>query len=392
MAISHDVKLVRDTSGQDFSNWSEYQITLDMLKAGSPWSFTLWRSDAASSTWNDIRKSIKCGHAITVSIDGAPQLNGRVEEIVVGGNRQKGVSFTITGRDMAGGPIDWDVDPSVSLRNTTLEDALTAILTPFGITVVLGADASAARNMQSSLQSGSRAPSTRHHRRQQVDLTHPRIGERAWALCEKLARKEGFMLWIAPDTSGNLAAILDAPAYSGVVDYDFRRVEQNGVATGNVIDGSLTVQTRDTPTDVFVYSRAARGNKQAARYAAHVQNARFDTQFVVPPQRASQPRHIRADRARSVATATQEAQRALSDAMVHHRTYQGTVQGHGQVVNETMTLYAINSICHIQDDEALLDDTMLISRVQFSRSRAEGVLTRFVAHTLGAIVATPEQQ
>ena len=105
----HTVELMLATDGLMVDVWDEYVVTLDMLQAGNPWTFAFWRSDPVSgaitgdrrTTWDLLRRTAKLGDNVLLTIDGAAQLNGRIETMNAGGGRG-GVTLVIGGRDLAG--------------------------------------------------------------------------------------------------------------------------------------------------------------------------------------------------------------------------------------------------------------------------------------------------
>jgi prophage tail gpP-like protein len=393
MALVHTATLTLADANVALDVWDEYAVELDMLRAGSPWTFTLYHSDDAQSAWDKLLQVVKCGDAVVLRVDDAPQLNGRVESVTLQRSRDA-ESMTLSGRDLAGVAMSWDADPrKVNAKGQTLGAVLQQLLEPLGIPLHLGADPAVAREVQAGLRPSARG-STARSRRQTVDRFHVQPGEKPWPLAERLCRRYGLLLWVAPDPAGRLAAIVDAPAYDGPEVYALRHVRgPDGTATpdSNVLQAEFKVQIQDTPTEVFVYGRGAQGDTGGPRLCAHVGNDRFDARFVRRPLPV-QPRHFRAERARNPAQARQEGERLVSDAMAHHRLYTCTVQGHGAILGGKMRLYAINTLCRVRDEEFGLDEAMLLSRVRFQRSRRGGTTTQLTLHTKGALVVTPEPE
>lgn len=120
----HEVKLTLASSGVGLDVWDEYAITLDMLTPGSPFTFALWYSRDRQTTWEVLRRSVKVGDSVVLSIDGAPQLNGRIETIRTPVDGHGSRTMVITGRDLAGPALDFDADPAINVVGQRLEDAL----------------------------------------------------------------------------------------------------------------------------------------------------------------------------------------------------------------------------------------------------------------------------
>jgi len=70
-----------------------------------------------------LRAKVKLLDRVMLTIDGAPQLNGRIETIATRISRE-GATMEIGGRDLAGPALSWDADPTVRLKGLQLTAAL----------------------------------------------------------------------------------------------------------------------------------------------------------------------------------------------------------------------------------------------------------------------------
>lgn len=89
------------SDGTEVDTWDRYTIALDMLQPGSPWTATMWRSDTRQTTWRVLRSKVKLLDRVMLTINGAPQLNGRIETFATRISR-KSATMEIGGRDLAG--------------------------------------------------------------------------------------------------------------------------------------------------------------------------------------------------------------------------------------------------------------------------------------------------
>jgi prophage tail gpP-like protein len=274
VSTSHRIDLYLGADRTRLSNWDGYAISLDMFKAGSPWTFGLWHSEAPDSAWAGVLARAQAGAPLVVEIDGAPQLNGRVEERTIRQSRA-GAVLTISGRDISGPLIDWDADPRTQLYGRTLEEAFAALAKPLGIRVVITAAASA-RMIQSRGPVRARG-ATRQSRRNRVDKSRPRPGERVWQVMESIIRRLGLMMWVAPTANGELGLVVDVPAYDSEVLFRFESRVRNGVTTpeSNVLESEYFVSIRDVPTVVYAAGRAPRGDGPSSRHMVGVPNNNF---------------------------------------------------------------------------------------------------------------------
>lgn len=387
--------------GEYLDTWDGYSVTLDMLSPGSAWTFTLWRvgeNGQTRTTWAQATRLAKVGERVTLAIDGVVVLDGTLE-VRDQRHERSGAQLVISGRDLSGAAIDAHADPTISLRDVTLQTAIERLAQTISLGVELGDGVDAAQ-----LSPGTRPPRrprrrTPSQRRALVDRFRPRLGETVWQCMEALCRRAGYLLWTAPGaTADRLVLRVDAPRESGSPRFGFLcAVETDDAGReyvtdgSNVLEGSYAVDSTGVPTSVTVYNDAPRGETFAARDARTVDNdqisgALFST---ITPQR---PRFVHSARATTPQRAQREATRAIGDANARLRAYTCTVQGHAQQVNGVSCLYQPNEVAVVRDDVAGADFVGLITRVDFMGSRGEGTRTRLRIVPLGAIKAEPSEE
>lgn len=399
MATSHDVTLTLANGPTPIATWDRATITLSMLKVGQPWTFSMWRTSTDRTTWAVLAQRLKLLDRVTASIDGHPQLVGRVERFERHADGHGECLAVISGRDLVGAAQSWDVNPTVRIRDTPLADALTAVFGGLDLSVTV-TPAAAAREVQSARRPGGRGAGSRP-RRTVVDLAHPRVGEKVWTTAESIVRRLGFMMWVAPRTDGSVGIVVDAPDYEQAPSYALSRtLSAQGVGGGNILRGAEAFSVQEVPSSVSVYTGSVRGSGQSARSRVGIINERtLDTNITrgfmledAPPQ----PRHVRSERARTLDAATKEAHRIIADGMQDFRRYTCTVQGFGQTIDGAPRLYAVNTIASVRDDLMIdadgrgLREDMLVTDVEFTHSRKEGQTTTLTLVPLHSIVVTPE--
>jgi prophage tail gpP-like protein len=387
VASTHVVEMKLLSTGSKLTNWERYDIVLDMLQPGSPFTFSLFRSD---EDWDRVRAEVKAFESVVLSIDKTTLINGVIEHVQPFRGRGKGSGIIIAGTDVTGRLQRIDADPHVSLRATTLQAAIENLLVPLGITSIAVGDPRATAEVQSGIRRGAR--SIPHLTRQQrIDLVHPRVGEKVFSVIQRMARKVGFWVWVAPDEAGNLCLVIDNPVSGGEPVFEFKYDEQSPhLATGDssLLESDETINVADMPTEVTAYGRTMRGDAQAARIRAVVQ-ASFNARWV-KSDRPRQPRHYRPSHARTQAAITQDATRLIREQAIGHDYVTGTVEGHGYTRQNQDRLHAVNTIVHWKDVNADVDADMVLTRVQFTGGRTEGHETRVRAHPKGVLNLTPE--
>jgi prophage tail gpP-like protein len=398
VATTHAVTLTIGANATEIDVWDQYTITLSMLRAGQPWTFSMWRSTTRQATWDVLNRTVKLFDRVTVSVDGHPQLTGRIEAFERHADGHGECVAVISGRDLAGPAQSWDADPTVQIKDTPLDEALQSIFDPLGLTVRVTSGA-AARIVQTARSPGARPSTTR--RRRLVDRSHPRPGEKVWSLAQSMARRLGYLLWVAPRTDGTVGIVVDVPDYEQQPSYLFeRRLDGTGRGSGNILAGAEAFSVRDVPTDVTVYTGSTRGAAVSSRSRSVSQNAALYSGTVTRgfalDTLQAQPRHMKSDRARTLQAAQKEGERVIADAMQDFYRYTATVQGHGQTVGGTPTLYAVNTIARVRDDLLTdsqgrpLDAALYVTDVEMAGSRKGGQTTRLTMVPTGSIVVTPE--
>lgn len=400
MARAHAASLTLANGATEVDAWDRYTVSLSMLRAAQPWTFSVWRSSTRQTTWEVLNRRVRLFDRVTLRIDGHPQLTGRLETFERHAEGHSECLAVLSGRDLAGAAQSWDADPTINLRGVTLEDALNALFTPLALTLTI-TPAAAAAEVQGARRPGGRGAGTTRRRRP-IDIAHPRPGEKVWQLAESIVRRAGYMMWCAPREDDSIGIVVDAPNYDQQPLYVLeRRLDAQGVGSGNILSGVEQISVQDVPTDVTVYTGSVRGSAVSSRSRAVVQNSGLYTAAITRgfalDTLQPQPRHIRSDRARTLAAAQREGERVVAEGMQDFRRYTCTVQGHGQDAQGQQRLYAVNTIAHVRDDLMTdaegrpLDEDMLIADVVFEGSRAEGTRTRLVLVPKHSIVVTPDE-
>ena len=387
MARSHVVTVEIGAESLAVTAWDEVAITLDMLRPGSPWTLTLWRTGRGEA-WARVREKAVIYAPVTVKVDGAVQLRGTLERFRDGASRA-GAPFTISGRDVLAAALVADVDPRLHLRDTTLAEAFERALAPLGIPVVVGAGADDVREVQAGARPGARAGGTRATRRQRVDRFKPQVGQRVWDFLAQLARRHGYMIYAGPFEDG-MGLVIDRPAYDAAPQGSLtRRRRADGTYAGNILDGAVDVNATDVPTDVTVFGRTRLDAPQDARHSGAVVNTRLTMRRIADVY-LPRPRYIRDTKARTPQIAEQRGRHAIARAMQDFAVYEATVQGFSWGTQDR--LWTVNSMVTIDDEITGVRGNWLCTSVTFNRSRAGGHTTRLRLVPPGTIDLEPDAE
>ena len=91
---------------------------LDCFEAGTPFTFTFYRSEAAFPR-GAVSAPARVGAPVIFRIDGILVFNGHIEEleeVVDRGGSGSGAHLVVKGRDLVGKARDWDADPATAFQ------------------------------------------------------------------------------------------------------------------------------------------------------------------------------------------------------------------------------------------------------------------------------------
>lgn len=389
----HAVTIELD-DGTRLESWSDIDVTHDMFNLGNPWTVTLWRSSRsdAAALWETVCDKALLETHVRVLIDGALQVTGRIEDrIDDAAGHEEGASITISGRDLAGRAIDSDADPTITLKDVMLEDALVRLFEDIGITPRL-CDAARARIIQ-SIPRRARGRHTRPRRKNVIATLKVQIGERILPRVQKLCAQLGFMVWLAPASSPDtVELVVDTPYEGDEISYAFARRAVGSSFEGNIEHGRRRVCSRDVPTIVtgFVGSSSSSDVSHNDRVAEVNQWLRHNPMVkpTLPLGLLPRPRYIKPQRARTAESVSKECQRVIAKSAQDFLTYELTTRGFGQEGK----LFALNSLAYLHDD-ALRPNVRgewLLTRVHFHQSQRRGQLSELRLHPKGLVRVYPE--
>lgn len=392
---AHDVALLVGPEGLRIDVWDRYTLDVSMLSVGAAWTLSFWYSERARASWNlliDPERGVRCGQTVTATIDGEAVLTGIVETRDVGDDGARATpTFTISGRDKLGPATSWDADPALALKNLPLEEALSRLYAGVGIVAEVSESVDSERPVGALRRPRRGGRARRVSRRQQIQISHPRVGEKVQAVVERIVRGLGYRVWTTPaERADRTVVIVDRPKSSGAPTFNLRRVLQGGRVTedSNILQGRERVSIREAPSTVTTYASAPRGDSPSAAFARTVSNAALSARVNrarIDPLTAPRPRFVQSDQARSVEGAQAEGARLIAEANEELRRYEATVEGHRQGGR----LWMPNTLCAVRDELVGLDETMLVVSASYSGSRQDGPKTRLTSLPLGALSETP---
>lgn len=201
----------------------------------------------------------------------------------------------------------------------------------------------------------------------------PRPGESVWAFIERHARRFGLMLWADPD--GRI--VVSSPNYQSPVRGFLRRTRRSSdTEPNNILAGGVRINGADRFGEVRVYGRARGRDVSRSRIYATASDPN------VPFTRL----HVMHDASiRDQDEADRLAQRTLAHGAARTRTFDYTVQGHAYRTREGPIYYAPDTVLHVYDDVAGIDEDLYVVRRTFAGSKEHGTTTRLILCPKGGL-------
>jgi prophage tail gpP-like protein len=391
VAYTDEVKVTLP-DGTEVDTWETYQVTLDMLNPGSAWTLSLYDSRDRQSTWEVLQEKALAGTKVTLAVHDAVQLTGRIEHREVDAGPE-GTTMVLSGRDLAGPLMSSEADVNIHLRNTTLGDALVRLTqgTDVELFIAQAAAASECHSLRNRRRSMSSRRQTRSH---SVDLFKIQPGMKIWQAANLLCRKSGYMIWTAPHpgSTAGVAVIIDKPLETGSAKFQLKRElvdQEKRTYRGNILRSKEVVNIREVPTKVVGFGHTAANANDDSRNRSVVLNEGLSHRLVDETMLPN-VHYLTVHDGRTAAKVQRAAERVIAEAMAEFLSYEYTVQGHHQEIDNEHRIYAVNTIAHVKDDRYGVDENMLITRVNFVGGRQTGQVTTIRCVPLGQVRVVPE--
>jgi prophage tail gpP-like protein len=208
---------------------------------------------------------------VTLSIDGQPQLIGRIEITEIG---RRGSAVTCRGRDYIADLVECNVDPTFKLRDDmTLEQALLGVCEPCGITrIVDDADdydgGKTIRQIRSGTPKLAKGTKRKPQRTESLKDLQPKPGEGIYEYCDRICARMGLTIQPGPDRQ---TLFLTAPFYDEPSLYRPIQRLRSGLSSGNNVLSAYAVRdyTR-IPSFVLGTGTAATAGKRGEPIASEI--------------------------------------------------------------------------------------------------------------------------
>ncbi|HEX6022560.1 MAG TPA: hypothetical protein VFZ00_11235 [Solirubrobacter sp.] len=366
MGLSHNITII--TNGAQIDGWSGYHVESSMLTAAN--TFEL-RRPFDLQAWNLLRRDSD----VRIEIDGTPILRGFV------GRRHKRSregEMIISGRSRSGRLVD-EAAPSVHFSGMTILEAFKRLGAPWFSQFVL----SDAQNRRLRVGKGKRVAGGKEPvitinikvpRRGNV---HP--GERRSQVMHEIAARAGLIWWMSSDGE---SIYIGKPNHEQDPQYLFRHIKPGSTNENTVKDLEIIEDDEDRYSVIMC---GGSGGATPDDYGKNVTdrrgvvyddpNNRIDgtgRDFIHPKRLFMPERDF---------DSYGDAQRVAKNEQIRRDYKRHIVQIeaelHGQFLTPggPPTLFTYNTVAHVIDEEAEIDDTYLIVDCAFSSNRTTGETT-----------------
>jgi prophage tail gpP-like protein len=354
-AREHVVAVI--VNGQQIVGWTDYSISSSMVTPAD--SFTLRRPfdrDAWAACAPDSR--------IKVLVDGAAIVTGIIDARSKTGS---GGTMEIRGRDHVGRLLQ-ESTPRENYSGLTMHGLVESLARPWFTNVIFdGAQDRALRRGKGRHHASSGTePVILKSLQSKYGKVEP--GTFKWQLIQQICSQVGVLAWSSGD-GANL--ILSKPNYTQGIQYVIRHTKQGSSFDSNCTEMTFGQDLSDCYAHILCVGSGGTTDEDYGRaYRAgwnhdgpeHDGTGRL---FRLPKSLIMTEQAIRSNK-----EATDLAEREHARRLFKSETMSVTMPYHGQVsAGSRKTLFAVNTIARVIDEEIDYDENMIIHGVRFEASR-----------------------
>jgi prophage tail gpP-like protein len=400
--------------------WTSYDFSSDFLTPADSFSFTLGLDEDGLS--EELKDALRFGARIRLDLDGSVLATGHIDVMESTADRGNGLQITIHGRDRLGQTLDAVADPTYQLKEGgSLADLLKDLFAPFGWSGEdqFQIDPTANRNAKTGLRGtpttssggGGGSGKRRRHRNRKASgpkplksfvlhQTKPYNHESVYHFASRVSQRHG--LWIRCSADGE-TLIVGKPDFEQEASYSLFRT-RNG--NSNVLSGTVTLEMTNQPSILVADSFSGGGEYGKGRHRSYCVNPLLGydedhnllpevqkiidglkgaTEVKVPSStffyRARKgipprPMYLHDDESKTQEQLENFVKREMSLLVRQGVRAHYVVEGHGQETDDGFLIWAPDTVVHVQDDAAGLDDDLYVLGCHYSKSRHGGTTTR----------------
>jgi prophage tail gpP-like protein len=385
-------------SGVKLNRWKEYSFTSNFLIPTDAFSFTVVGDEI--NTIN--RTALVPGANVRCTVNGAVQVDARIDSITYRVNRSGGTEMVIQGRDKIAALIDSGIDPLLKFNaGMNLLQFLTAVFSPFGFNensfvidnsdnvAIMSKNVKGVKTRQQNVGGkGGGKPLLSYN----IHQLRPYPNEGAFEFATRVTQRLGLWLWLTADGKNIVAG---KPNYDQPAVFSLRR-EFNGF--NNILSGDVTYDVGEQPSVIIADGFSGGYEFGRARMRAYVENPFLDVdntavlkkyakagmvKQVIPffgnkiklPN--AKPMFLHDDEAKTQEQLNGFVLREMSLRLRRGLDVHVVVKGHSQVsqVDAVPTIWTVDKTVNFNDEVSGVNEDMYILARTFKKSRQGGTTT-----------------
>ncbi len=362
--LDRDDRLVLENqdTGARLDVWESAELSSDFLTPCDSFRFTA----GSESSPKEIAKLFPTGSNVLVKVllqEGreAHLIDGVVDRARLHSGRD-GRTVSIEGRDFLGRVEDSNVDPRIPLpKPPTIKAVFDVVLRgQFGLEVEQIEENEKTKQAigprLKKLPPKPRKKPSRRSRTAPINDATPRDNEGAFSYLQRLGTQYGFHLWAASG-SGQRLVVVAGPDYDQEAHYTLRLRRGPAGAANNIKVADLNVDESRVPSHVFVKGTFF-GPADRKKNVALAKN---------PVATAFKPVYLVDQKAKDKESTERIARAFLGRQLRNFIEYRVTVSGMADP--ETGAVYAVDTICDVQDEDCGVFGRMWVESVTINKGR-----------------------
>ena len=370
---------------RESKNITSWSISSDWFKSTDDFSFDILDSDPGL-------KNLE-GQPVVLSVNGAPQLFGRVDVTTRGGS---GSVVSCQGRDYIADLVECNVDPTLAIKEgETLGAVVLKTCSPIGITKLASdSDFRSILNVRSGKAPQGRSKSSKNATLVTLQDLKPNVGQGIYEFLKPICDRHGCT--IQPANSRD-TLLIAGPNYSQELGFKLRRSRSDS-GTNNVLNAvatrdyssfpTLTVvqgqgaprageSTSSTQQNVDTWAQAQHYEGELARILSDITwtgRRKPGTKEELPIDKIYRLNMMRDEKSRSHDQIVETAKRLFSEHIRKTLDYTATVKGHIDPV--TGAVWSINTLVQVDDDICDIHEYLWMTSRTLTYDPGAGALTK----------------
>ena len=358
--------------GEEYSQWSEYDIDSDLMVDADSWSLRV------DNFWEGDVGLFRKGALAEVYVNGWLQLVGVIEDTDYANSKDSGSVASIGGRSLAGLLVDSSPMPG-RFANRTFIQVCEDLCAPFGIEVVVTDPARArATGRPGAARGTAQVDQVLSRTGIPLDDLRTQTGDTVWGFLAGIAERLELAIWMTPD--GKLAVA--RPAYDAQPQFSLTRARYGSPqrASNNVIDGNLRESIAERYSTITGVGQAT-VNERKTYFAGTPNEYSFDiprqVSFTYAGTDEEMARVLHKPLRQSYNVPTRVKLEEAVEADIRRRRFESyeveyVVAGHSQ----NGTIWQPDTTVAVYDEVLNIDEVLYCTGRRFTRSRDGGTRTQ----------------